>query len=135
MCVPARLIARLILEEKPIPVFGDGSTSRDYTYIQDIIDGIMKSFKYIEDNQNVYEILNLGESEPITLNQMIGTIEKVLNKKAKINRLPMQPGDVDRTYADITKAKKLIDYKPKTSFEQGILNFYNWYKENKNLYS
>ena len=126
---------RLILEEKPIPVFGDGSTSRDYTYIQDIIDGIMKSFKYIEDNQNVYEILNLGESEPITLNQMIGTIEKVLNKKAKINRLPMQPGDVDRTYADITKAKKLIDYKPKTSFEQGILNFYNWYKENKNLYS
>ena len=118
---------RLILEEKPIPVFGDGTTSRDYTYVQDIIDGIMKSFKYIEDNQNVYEILNLGESEPITLNQMIETIEKTLNKKAIINRLPMQPGDVDRTYADITKAKKLIGYEPKTSFEEGIEKFVKWY--------
>lgn len=125
---------RLIMEEKPIPVFGDGSTSRDYTYVKDIIDGIVKSLKYVEENKNVYEILNLGESEPITLNEMIKTIEDVVGKKAIIERLPMQPGDVDRTYADISKAKQLISYNPQTSFKEGIKNFVEWYKENKNLY-
>ena len=126
---------RFILEDKPIPVFGDGTTSRDYTYVHDIVDGIMKSFKYTEENENVYEILNIGESEPITLSEMIEVIEKVVGKKAIIDRLPMQPGDVDRTYADITKAKQLIGYDPKTSFEEGIRNFVNWYKENKELYN
>ena len=125
---------RLIMEDKPIPVFGDGTTSRDYTYVKDIIDGITKSLKYVEENENVYEILNLGESEPVTLNEMIETIEQALGKKAIINRMPMQPGDVNRTYADITKAKNLIGYNPKTSFKQGIENFVNWYKENKELY-
>ena len=125
---------RLIMDEKKIPVFGDGTTSRDYTYIKDIIDGITKSLTYIENNKNVYEILNLGESEPITLNKMIETIERVIEKKAIIEKLPMQPGDVDRTYADISKAKELIGYNPKTSFEEGIKNFVNWYKENKDLY-
>lgn len=125
---------RLIMEDKPIPVFGDGTTSRDYTYVKDIIDGITKSLKYVEENENVYEILNLGESEPVTLNEMIETIEQALGKKAIINRMPMQPGDVNRTYADITKAKNLIGYNPQTSFKQGIENFVNWYKENKKLY-
>lgn len=125
---------RLIMEDKPIPVFGDGTTSRDYTYVKDIIDGITKSLKYVEENEDVYEILNLGESEPVTLNEMIETIEQALGKKAIINRMPMQPGDVNRTYADITKAKNLIGYNPQTSFKQGIENFVNWYKENKELY-
>ena len=126
---------RLIMNGEPIPVFGDGTTSRDYTYVQDIVDGITKSFKYIEENENVYEILNLGESQPITLNEMIETIERVLKKKAIINRLPMQPGDVDRTYADISKAKRLIGYSPKTSFEEGINKFVNWYKDNEKYFS
>ena len=125
---------RLIMEEKPIPVFGDGTTSRDYTYVKDIIDGITKSLSYVETHENVYEILNLGESEPITLSKMIATIEEAVGKKAIIDRKPMQPGDVDRTYADITKAKQLIGYMPKTSFKEGIQNFVNWYKDNKNLY-
>ncbi len=125
---------RLIMEGKPIPVFGDGTTSRDYTYVKDIIDGITKSLNYIETHEDVYEILNLGESEPITLNQMIETIEGAVGKKAIIDRKPMQPGDVNRTYADITKAKQLIGYAPKTSFKEGIQNFVNWYKDNKNLY-
>ena len=125
---------RLIMEEKPIPVFGDGTTSRDYTYVKDIIDGITKSLSYVETHENVYEILNLGESEPITLSKMIATIEEAVGKKAIIDRKPMQPGDVDRTYADITKAKQLIGYTPKTSFKEGIQNFVNWYKDNKNLY-
>ena len=126
---------RLILNGEPIPVFGDGTTSRDYTYVQDIIDGIIKSFRYIEENENVYEILNLGESEPITLNKMIETIEEVLGKKAIINRLPMQPGDVDRTYADISKAKRLIGYLPKTSFKEGIKKFVDWYRDNEKFFS
>lgn len=120
---------KLILENKEIQMFGDGSTYRDYTYIQDIIQGILKSIDYLLVNNNVYEILNLGSSHPISLKEMIETIEKVLNKKAKIKHLPMQPGDVDKTYADISKAKELISYQPKISFINGIENFFNWYKE------
>lgn len=125
---------RKIIEGEPIPVFGDGTTSRDYTYVKDIIDGITKSLNYVENHENVYEILNLGESDPITLSQMITTIEEAVGKKAIIDRKPMQPGDVDRTYADITKAKQLIGYAPKISFKEGIQNFVNWYKENQDLY-
>lgn len=125
---------RLMLEDKEIPMFGDGTTSRDYTYIEDIVDGIIKSAKYVENNNNVYEILNLGNSTPVTLKEMINTIAKVLGKEPKINQLPMQPGDVQRTFADISKAKELIGYDPKTSFEKGIENFVEWYKINKELY-
>ena len=125
---------RLMLEDKEIPMFGDGTTSRDYTYIEDIVDGIIRSAKYVENNNNVYEILNLGNSTPVTLKEMINTIAKVLGKEPKINQLPMQPGDVQRTFADISKAKELIGYDPKTSFEKGIENFVEWYKINKELY-
>ena len=125
---------RLMLEDKEIPMFGDGTTSRDYTYIEDIVDGIIRSAKYVENNNNVYEILNLGNSTPVTLKEMINTIAKVLGKEPKINQLPMQPGDVQRTFADISKAKELIGYDPKTSFEKGIENFVEWYKIIKELY-
>ena len=125
---------RLMLEDKEIPMFGDGTTSRDYTYIDDIVDGIKKSCEYCMNNKDVYEILNIGNSSPISLKEMIETIAKALGKEAKIKQLPMQPGDVDRTYADIGKAKKLIGYEPKVSFEQGIKNFVKWYDENKELY-
>ena len=125
---------RLMLNNEEIPMFGDGSTSRDYTYIDDIVDGIIKSCNYTLNNKDVYEILNLGNSSPVSLKEMINTIAKTLGVEAKIKQLPMQPGDVDRTFADVSKAKKLIGYEPKTSFEQGIQNFVNWYKENKDLY-
>ena len=125
---------RLMLEDKEIPMFGDGSTSRDYTYVDDIVDGIIKSCEYTMNNENVYEILNLGNSSPVSLKEMIKTIGKAVGVEPKINQLPMQPGDVERTYADVSKAKALIGYEPKTSFEQGIQNFVNWYKENKELY-
>lgn len=123
---------RLMLEGKEIPMFGDGTTSRDYTFVDDIVDGIIKSMEYEENNKNVYEILNLGNSSPITLKGMIEIIGKVLNIEPIINQLPMQPGDVERTYADISKAKALIGYEPKTSFEDGIKKFEEWYKENNN---
>lgn len=122
---------RLMLNNEEIPMYGDGSTSRDYTYVDDIVDGIIKSCNYVQTHDSVYEILNLGNSSPISLRKMIDTIGKVLGIKPKIQQLPMQPGDVDRTYADITKAKQLIGYEPKTSFEDGIKNFVNWYKKTR----
>ena len=118
---------RLILNNEPIPLYGDGTTSRDYTYIDDIVSGILLSFKYLKEHQNVYEIINLGSNNPISLIEMVQTIEKVLNKNAIINRLPMQPGDVDITYADISKAKKLLGYNPSITFKEGIEQFANWY--------
>lgn len=125
---------RLMLDDKKIPMFGDGTTSRDYTYIDDIVDGIIKSCNYILENKNVYEILNLGNSSPVSLKEMIETIGQALEIKPDIEQLPMQPGDVERTYADISKAKKLIGYEPKTTFKDGIRKFVDWYKENYYLY-
>ena len=125
---------RLMLNNEPIPMFGDGTTSRDYTYVEDIVNGIEKSIEYVNNNKDVYEILNLGNSSPISLKEMINTIAEVLGKTPNIEELPMQPGDVERTFADISKAKKLIGYEPKTSFKQGIENFVKWYIINKELY-
>lgn len=125
---------RFMLNNEEIPMFGDGTTSRDYTYIDDIVDGIVKSCNYALTNENVYEILNIGNSSPTSLKEMINTIAKVLDIEPKIKQLPMQPGDVDRTYADVSKAKELIGYEPKTTFEEGIKKFVQWYKENIDLY-
>ncbi|MEG2764085.1 GDP-mannose 4,6-dehydratase, partial [Chryseobacterium sp.] len=115
-----------ILKNEGIPFFGDGETYRDYTYIDDIIDGVIKGVKYLEKHKNVYEVINLGESDAISLNKMVQTIEKCLGKEAIIERLPMQPGDVKRTYANIDKAKELLGYKPTTKFDDGIDKFVKW---------
>lgn len=118
-----RKFIELIEQDKSIPVYGDGSTMRDYTYIEDILNGIFAAIEY---DKTPYEIINLGGGSPVTLSQMIRTIEKVLNKQAKIERLPMQPGDVNKTVSDISKAQKLLNYKPKTTFEEGIKKFVEW---------
>ena len=118
---------KMILEEKSIPFYGDGNTKRDYTYIDDIVDGILKSIDYLFKNKNVYEIFNLGESHVVSLKEMVETIEKVLGKKAVLDKQPMQPGDVEKTYADISKAKEILGYNPKTNFEDGIKKFVDWY--------
>jgi len=118
---------RLIEEEKPIPFYGDGSTSRDYTYIADIVDGINCAINHLKG----YQIFNLGESNVITLNQLVRTIENTLNKKAILNKQPMQPGDVNKTYADISRAKSEIGYNPKFDFETGIKEFVEWYENFK----
>lgn len=119
--------ARLMLNNEEIPMYGDGTTSRDYTYVDDIVDGIVKSCDYVMNNDNVYEIINIGSNNPISLKEMIEVIGKTLNITPKIKQLPMQPGDVDRTYADVSKAKKLLGYEPKVSFEDGIKSFVDWY--------
>ena len=118
-----------MLNDEEIEMYGDGTTARDYTYIDDIIDGIVKSCNYVIENKNVYEIINLGNSSPVALKDMISIIAKTLGVNPKIKQLPMQPGDVDITFADITKAKELIGYEPKVSFEEGIERFVTWYKE------
>ena len=120
-----RKFIELIEQDKPIPVYGDGTTMRDYTYIDDIIQGVCSAIEY---NKTPYEIINIGGGSPVTLTEMIETIEKVLGKKAQIDRLPMQLGDVDKTVSDITKARKLLNYNPTTSFEEGIRKFVEWRK-------
>lgn len=122
---------RLMLEDEEIPMYGDGTTSRDYTFVDDVVDGIIRSISYIENHNDVYEIMNIGNSNPISLNEMIETIGRVLKITPKIKEMPMQLGDVNRTYADISKAKKLIGYDPKTNFEEGIIRFVEWYKDKK----
>ncbi len=117
---------KLIDEGKTIPVFGDGSTRRDYTYIDDIIQGVLASIAY---DKTPYEIFNLGESETTQLSRLIELIEDAVGKKAEIDRQPMQPGDVSVTYASIDKAKKLLGYQPTTKVEEGIPQFVAWYRK------
>lgn len=119
---------KLISEDKPLPYYGDGSTERDYTYIEDIIDGVTKSIDWVSEGQGKYEVFNLGESNTIRLDRMIGAIEEALGKKATLNRLPLQPGDVNRTNADVAKAKRILGYDPKWHFEDGIRAFTAWFK-------
>ena len=114
----------LIEAEQPIPVFGDGSTCRDYTYIADIVEGIIGALHYDQTN---YEVINLGNDQTVTLSEMIVTIEEVLGKKAIIDRQPEQLGDVPQTWADISHAKSLLNYEPKTTFSDGVARFYKWW--------
>ncbi len=119
---------RMIDSGEAIPFYGDGSTRRDYTYIDDIIDGVLRALNYIETHENIYEILNLGESQTTTLRELVSHIENAVGKKAIINHLPLQPGDVPQTYADISKAKRVIGYQPTTLISEGIAKYVAWYQ-------
>lgn len=118
---------KLMTENTPIPVYGDGSTSRDYTYIDDVIDGILGVSNYLFKTKNVSETINIGSSRPISLNELIDTISNVSGIEPIINRLPSQSGDVCKTWANISKAKQLIEYEPNTSFSEGIRAFCEWF--------
>lgn len=113
---------RLILDGKPIPVYGDGSTARDYTYVDDILQGIMACTK----QEFGYQVFNLGESQTVTLARLIELLEKALGRKAIIDRKPLQPGDVPLTCADITKAREHLGYSPTTRIDDGIPRFAAW---------
>jgi UDP-glucuronate 4-epimerase len=115
---------RRIHDGKPIDQFGDGSTRRDYTYVDDIIQGTIAALQY---EGPLFDLFNLGESETIPLRDLIAAIEAALGQKAKINQLPEQPGDVPLTCADISKARKLLGYAPKTRFREGLPKFVNWF--------
>ena len=115
---------RRIYAGQPIDQFGDGSTRRDYTYIDDVIQGTMAALQY---EGSLFDIFNLGENDTIQLKDLIAAIEKALGKKAKINQLPEQPGDMPLTCADISKARKLLDYKPTTRLSDGLPRFIEWF--------
>jgi UDP-glucuronate 4-epimerase len=117
--------AKLMTAGKPIPVFGDGSAARDYTFISDILDGIMACTQ----KEFGFEIFNLGESQTVRLDQMIALLEDALGKKAVIDRQPLQPGDVPLTFADISKARDRLGYHPQVKAEQGIPRFVEWFRQ------
>jgi UDP-glucuronate 4-epimerase len=117
--------SRLITEGKPIQIFGDGSTRRDYTYVDDILQGVRAAIDF---DASMHEIFNLGESETTELSRLVELIEESLGMKAVIDRQPMQPGDVPVTFADISKARKLLGYDPKTKIEDGIPKFAEWFR-------
>ena len=117
--------AKLITAGKPIPVFGDGTTRRDYTYVDDIIDGVTAAIHY---DQTDYEVFNLGESRTVELKELISLLEKELDTHATIDRQPPQPGDVPQTFADITKARALLGYNPQTQIEAGLHRFVDWFR-------
>jgi UDP-glucuronate 4-epimerase len=117
--------AQLISDGKPIPVFGDGTTRRDYTYIDDILAGVRAAIDYDKTN---YEVINLGESRTVELRELIALLEKELDLRAVIERQPMQPGDVPQTFADISRARELLGYNPQTQIEDGLRLFVEWFR-------
>jgi len=121
------MFTELVYQGKGLKMFGDGSSRRDYTYIDDIIDGISKSL----DKELGFEIINLGNSQTVPLKYFINLVGKILKKPVKVTQVPEQPGDVPITYANIAKAKKLLGYSPKTSFDQGMKKLVSWYLDNR----
>jgi UDP-glucuronate 4-epimerase len=120
--------ARLIMDGQPIPVFGDGATERDYTYIDDIVHGIDGAVRYVHEGATAFEIVNLGESQTVTLNGLIAQLEDALGRRAIIDRRPAQPGDMPRTHADISKARRLLGYRPVTPLHEGLRKFVQWFQ-------
>ena len=120
--------ARLISQGQPIPIFGDGTTRRDYTYIDDIISGVLAAMQY---DQSQFEVINLGESQTVELRRLVELLERALGKRAIIDHQPLQPGDVPLTYADVSKARRLLGYNPQTRIEAGIDRFVDWFKKHR----
>jgi len=114
-----------VLEDRPIPFFGDGSTRRDYTYVDDIVDGVVKAI----DKPHGYAIYNLGESRTISLSELVELIGEVTGKKPRLDRQEMQPGDVPVTYADVSRARAELGYDPRTDVREGLERFLAWYLE------
>lgn len=121
---------KAIIKGDPITMFGDGSTERDYTYWQDIVEGIHSAMLY---EQTKYEIINIGNNSPIKLRDLIDLIENTVGQKAIIKQLPDQQGDVPITYADISKAQNILNYTPSTTLSQGLSNFYTWITQHSDI--
>lgn len=117
-----------ILSNNPITMYGEGNTSRDYTFVDDITEGIVSAMNY---QKTLFEIINLGNNSPVSLKQLIYLIEQAAGKSALIHKMPLQPGDVSKTFADISKAKKLLAYAPTTTLETGLKKFYEWMETSK----
>ncbi len=118
--------ARLLAAGEEIPVYGDGSTQRDYTYVDDILDGVESALRWVESGNGGYDVVNLGESRTVELRDMIRILSDAMGVSPRMRFLPMQPGDVSRTFADVSRARKLLGYDPKWGFEAGIHRFVEW---------
>ena len=123
-----RKFSRLVLLGQELPRFGNGTTARDYTFIEDIIQGVTAAVDFTRRGEGRFEVINLGESRMVTLSEMIRVVGEVFDRKPRIRSLPMQPGDVERTYADMTKARELLGYRPSTEFADGMRAFASWYE-------
>ena len=119
-----------MLNEQPITLYGNGSTSRDYTYVGDIVRGIISSMEYLMKHSPVFETINLGSKNPIQLIDLVHSLEEIIGKSATIEWIKMQDGDVDLTFADIQKAEKLLHYSPQTSLKEGLSRFVSWLNSN-----
>ena len=122
-----------IYKNEPITMYGEGDTSRDYTYVKDIVKGIISALNYVNNTISVFETVNIGNSSPISLKDLVALIYELTNKTPNILKLEKQAGDVDVTFSDISKAKKLFQYEPQTTLKEGLFNFIKWYKVQNNI--
>lgn len=129
------MFTKNILEGKPIRVFNNGNMKRDFTYVDDIVEGVVRLTENFEkiSKKNKWQVFNIGNSQPVELMDFVRAIEKKIGKEAIINFEPLQPGDVERTFADTSKLKELVDYKPNTPIEFGVGKFIDWYKNYYNV--
>ena len=123
------IFAKAIIEGKPLKLFNDGKHKRDFTYIDDIVDGVVRVLDSPPGNEPPYAIHNLGNHKPVGLEDYVKVFEDVIGKKAIIEKMPMQPGDVETTFADIETMQKEFGYQPATSIEQGVAKFIKWYRQ------
>ena len=118
---------RRLFAGDPIPVFGDGSMERDFTYIDDVVNGVVSAVDHVMETET-FAILNLGESEPIRLSRLVSALERATGREAVIDRLQVPPGDVDRTFADVSRARQLLGYQPRVGIDDGLRRFVEWYR-------
>ncbi len=124
---------KLIQNGEPIEMYGDGSTARDYTHVSDVVNGFVLAMKYLFENEGVYEIINIGNRNPVKLKELISLLFELSGKTENIIQKPTQAGDVEITYASVAKAEKLLGYAPKMPFKDGLRGFVEWYKECNNI--
>lgn len=125
---------RRLHADEPIPVFGDGSMQRDFTYVDDVVSGVVAAVDLVL-CQTTFHIVNLGESEPVRLADLVAALEKATGRKARIDRRPVPPGDVERTFADVSRAKELLGYEPRIALPEGLRRFVDWYRETMVLHA
>ncbi|MDP2958843.1 MAG: GDP-mannose 4,6-dehydratase, partial [Longimicrobiales bacterium] len=118
--------ARLLAAGRSIPRFGDGTTARDYTFVDDLVSGLTAALALTRSTRGLFEIVNLGSDRPVTLSELIRVLGEEMGAEPRIEQLPSQPGDVERTWADITRARELLGYQPRTPFQEGIRSFVAW---------
>lgn len=132
---------RLIADDQTVPMFGDGSTSRDYTYVDDIIQGVLVAYEFLSSSRpkpqasGLFRIFNLGGSQPVSLRDMIESVGAVVGNKPRIEQLPMQSGDVQRTYADLSRSRQELGFDPQTPFEEGLRKQWAWLRDRLELFA